>query len=165
MSTKITRRRRARAPGVAIATASILILAACGGGGSDERVAGRPTKLGENESKVSILAWPGYVEDGTNDPEVDWVTPFEEETGCEVTSKSYGTSDEAFNLAKTGDYDVIAASGDLTAAHGGVEGGRRGQHRPASRTTRRSSTSSRTRSGTPSTASTTASRTATAPTC
>ncbi len=115
MSTKITRRRRARAPGVAIATASILILAACGGGGSEESSGGPPDKLGENEGKVSILAWPAYVEDGTNDPKVDWVTPFEEETGCQVTSKSYGTSDEAFNLAKTGDYDVVAASGDLTA--------------------------------------------------
>ncbi|WP_218917872.1 ABC transporter substrate-binding protein [Nocardioides dokdonensis] len=31
-----------------------------------------------------------------------------------MTSKVYGTSDEAFNLTKTGDYDVIAASGDLT---------------------------------------------------
>ena len=26
------------------------------------------------EASVSILAWPGYVEDGTNDPAVDWVT-------------------------------------------------------------------------------------------
>jgi putative spermidine/putrescine transport system substrate-binding protein len=115
MSMKTTRRRRVRGPRVALATASILILTACGGGGSDDSSGEVPTELGENESKVSILAWPGYVEDGTNDPEVDWVTPFEEETGCQVTSKTYGTSDEAFNLAKTGDYDVVAASGDLTA--------------------------------------------------
>jgi putative spermidine/putrescine transport system substrate-binding protein len=100
---------------LALAVSSLIILAACGGGDSDDSSGDVPTKLGENESKVSILAWPGYVEDGSNDPEVDWVTPFEKETGCEVTSKAYGTSDEAFNLAKTGDYDVIAASGDLTA--------------------------------------------------
>ena len=115
MSMKTTRRRRVRGPRVALATASILILTACGGGGSDDTSGEVPTELGENESKVSILAWPGYVEDGTNDPEVDWVTPFEKETGCQVTSKTYGTSDEAFNLAKTGDYDVVVASGDLTA--------------------------------------------------
>ncbi len=115
MSMKTTRRRRVRGPGVALATASILILTACGGGDAGESSGEVPTKLGENESKVSILAWPGYVEDGSNDPEVDWVTPFEEETGCQVTSKTYGTSDEAFNLAKTGDYDVVVASGDLTA--------------------------------------------------
>ena len=67
------------------------------------------------EGSVSILAWPGYVEDGSNDPAVDWVSAFEEETGCEVTSRRrYGTSDEAVNLMKTGDYDVVAASGDAT---------------------------------------------------
>ncbi len=115
MSMKTTRRRRVRGPGLALASASILILTACGGGGSDDSSGEVPTELGENEGKVSILAWPGYVEDGTNDPEVDWVTPFEKETGCQVTSKTYGTSDEAFNLAKTGDYDVVVASGDLTA--------------------------------------------------
>ncbi len=115
MSMKTIRGRRVRGPAVAIATASILILTACGGGDSDDSSGEVPTELGENESKVSILAWPGYVEDGSNDPEVDWVTPFEKDTGCEVTSKTYGTSDEAFNLAKTGDYDVVVASGDLTA--------------------------------------------------
>ena len=73
------------------------------------------TKLGKAEGSVSILAWPGYVEDGSDDPKVDWVTDFEKDTGCQVTSKTYGTSDEAYNLIKTSDkYDVIAASGDLT---------------------------------------------------
>jgi len=104
-----------RRAGLALATASILILTACGGDDAGDSSGEVPTKLGKTEGKVSILAWPGYVEDGTNDPEVDWVTPFEEETGCQVTSKTYGTSDEAFNLAKTGDYDVVVASGDLTA--------------------------------------------------
>ena len=52
-------------------------------------------ELGDNEGALSILAWPGYAEDGSTDPAVDWVTPFEEETGCEVTVKTFGTSDEA----------------------------------------------------------------------
>ncbi|MFZ2963713.1 MAG: extracellular solute-binding protein [Rhodoglobus sp.] len=69
---------------------------------------------GELEGAVSILAWPGYVEDGSNDPAVDWVSAFEEQTGCEVTSQSYGTSDEAFSLMKTGEFDVVAASGDAS---------------------------------------------------
>ena len=66
------------------------------------------------EGSVSILAWPGYVEDGSNDPAVDWVSGFEDETGCMVESKTYGTSDEAVSLMKTGEYDVVAASGDAT---------------------------------------------------
>jgi putative spermidine/putrescine transport system substrate-binding protein len=71
-------------------------------------------KLGKNEKTLTLLGWPGYAEDGTNDPNTDWVTPFEKETGCQVTFKSYGTSDEALSLFKTGQYDAIAASGDAT---------------------------------------------------
>jgi len=73
-----------------------------------------PTELGETEGQVNILAWPGYVEDGTNFPEYDWVTGFEDSTGCMVNAKTYGTSDEAVTLMKTGEYDVVAASGDAT---------------------------------------------------
>jgi putative spermidine/putrescine transport system substrate-binding protein len=61
-----------------------------------------------------VLAWPGYAEDGTNDPKVDWVTPFEKKTGCQVTVKTFGTSDEAVSLMKTGAYDVVSASGDAS---------------------------------------------------
>jgi putative spermidine/putrescine transport system substrate-binding protein len=107
-------RKSTRALGALLASSALVALAACGGSGSDGGTKALQ-KLGKNESKVSILAWPGYVENGSNDPKVNWVKAFEDKTGCKVTSKTYGTSDEAFNLAKTGDYDVIAASGDLTA--------------------------------------------------
>ncbi|MEY5017154.1 MAG: hypothetical protein RL431_203 [Actinomycetota bacterium] len=104
--------RRAGLAGLAVA--SIVVLAGCGTSGTGGNGAGMPTELGEGEGAVSILAWPGYVEDGSTYPEYDWVTPFEEATGCEVTVKTYGTSDEAVNLMKTGEYDVVAASGDAT---------------------------------------------------
>lgn len=108
-----TTARRTAFAGLALATAALLT--ACGTGGGGNSGGGEmPTELGEMEGAVSILAWPGYVEDGSNDPSVDWVTAFEKDTGCEVTSKSYGTSDEAFSLMKTGDYDVVAASGDAS---------------------------------------------------
>jgi putative spermidine/putrescine transport system substrate-binding protein len=71
-------------------------------------------EVGDFEGSVSVLAWPGYVEDGSNDPNYDWVTPFEEETGCEVTVKTFGTSDEAVELMKQGGYDVVSASGDAS---------------------------------------------------
>lgn len=70
--------------------------------------------LGDMEGEVNILAWPGYAEDGSTDKTVDWVTPFEKETGCEANVKSFGTSDEAVNLMKTGEYDVVSASGDAS---------------------------------------------------
>jgi spermidine/putrescine-binding protein len=108
-----TPQRRTALAGLAIASASLLLLTACGtssndGGGE------QASELGDFEGAVNILAWPGYVEDGSNDPAVDWVSDFEEETGCEVNAKVYGTSDEAVNLMKSGEYDVVAASGDAT---------------------------------------------------
>ena len=51
-----------------------LVLSGCAGATSPggEMI----TELGENEGAVSILAWPGYVEDGSNNPAVDWTSPF-----------------------------------------------------------------------------------------
>ena len=98
--------------GLALVSATLL-LTACGtsGGGGNEEA---QDEIGEFEGAVSVLAWPGYAEDGSTDPAVDWVTPFEEETGCEVTVKTFGTSDEALNLMRSGEYDVVSASGDAS---------------------------------------------------
>ena len=120
----------------------VLLLAACGGGGSDSgsssasgsssgggessSAAPSPTQapapggeayagpVGEGEGQVNILAWPGYVEDGSTDPAVDWVTDWETETGCQVNLKTFGTSDEAVKLMQEGGWDVVSASGDAT---------------------------------------------------
>lgn len=70
--------------------------------------------VGDGEGKLSVLAWPGYAEDGSTDPSIDWVTPFEKQTGCQVDVKTFGTSNEAFDLFKKGGYDVISASGDAS---------------------------------------------------
>ena len=109
----ISRGRRVAAAS-SMAIGSLVFLTACGTSDGDGDAAPAATALGEMEDSVSILAWPGYVEDGSNDPAVDWVTGFEEKTGCMVVSKPYGTSDEAVSLMKTGEYDVVAASGDAT---------------------------------------------------
>lgn len=78
--------------------------------------AGGLTEIGPGEGEVSVLAWPGYVEDGSTSPDYDWVTPFEEETGCQVSVQVFGTSDEAFSLFTTNpeQFDVISASGDAS---------------------------------------------------
>ena len=100
-----------------------LVLAGCGSGDdSGKKGAGGFTapdlkpldKLGTPEGEVSVLAWAGYVEDGSNDPKVDWISDFEQETGCKVSSKTFGTSDEAVQLMRTGQYDVVSASGDAS---------------------------------------------------
>lgn len=110
---KQKQRQRSLAGVLAIASTTALLLTACGTSNSSGPVEEQQS-LGKMEGSVSILAWPGYVEDGSNDPSVDWVSGFEQKTGCMVTSKSYGTSDEAVNLMKTGGWDVVAASGDAT---------------------------------------------------
>ena len=43
------------------------------------------TSVGPGEGEVSIVAWPGYIERGDTDPNYNWVTDFEEKTGCKVT--------------------------------------------------------------------------------
>jgi len=118
---------------------ALVLTAACGtesgdsgGGGSEGAGAQGFTppdlkaldKLGQPEGELSVLAWPGYAEDGSNDPKIDWVTPFEKETGCQVSVKTFGTSDESLSLMKTGGYDVVSASGDASLrliASGDVE--------------------------------------------
>lgn len=98
--------------------------ASSGGGDNAAAVPDIPAldKVGDGEGNVSIVAWAGYVEDGTNDKTQDWVHPFEQATGCKVNSKVAGTSDEMLQLMKTGDYDVVSASGDssLRMVYGGV---------------------------------------------
>jgi putative spermidine/putrescine transport system substrate-binding protein len=71
-------------------------------------------EVGDPEGQVNILAWPGYAEDGSTDKSIDWVTPFEKQTGCQANVKYFGTSDEAVQLMKSGEYDVVSASGDAT---------------------------------------------------
>jgi putative spermidine/putrescine transport system substrate-binding protein len=76
--------------------------------------AGALAELGEPEGQVDLVAWAGYVEDGSTDPNVDWVTGFEEETGCQVNVTLGNTSDEMVTLMKTGNFDGVSASGDAT---------------------------------------------------
>ena len=66
------------------------------------------------EGQVNIVAWPGYIEDGSTAPESDWVTPFTDATGCAVNVKLGGTSDEMVQLMQSGEYDGVSASGDAT---------------------------------------------------
>ncbi|MGW5169950.1 ABC transporter substrate-binding protein [Streptomyces nodosus] len=72
------------------------------------------SRLGATEGRVNLVSWAGYVEDGTTDPAVDWVSAFEKKTGCQVNNKVAASSDEMVSLMKTGDYDAVSASGDAS---------------------------------------------------
>jgi putative spermidine/putrescine transport system substrate-binding protein len=117
-------RHKGRALAAAMA-AGVLVLAGCSGSDSDNEAGSGPAglavpkvdklaQIGAGEGLVNIVAWAGYVEDGSTDPKVDWVSDFEKETGCKVNAKVAGTSDEMVSLMKTGDYDLVSASGDAS---------------------------------------------------
>ena len=72
------------------------------------------SSLGAGEGALNIIVWAGYAEDGTDDKTVDWVHPFEAQTGCKVNVKVGNSSDEMVTLMKTGQYDGVSASGDAT---------------------------------------------------
>ncbi|MET9438359.1 ABC transporter substrate-binding protein [Streptomyces sp. NPDC006551] len=107
----------------AAAVSGLLLVTACGS--TDPAASGKPgglnppalkarKSLGATEGQVNLIAWAGYVEDGSNDPEADWVSAFEKQTGCQVNTKTAATSDEMVSLMKTGAYDAVSASGDAS---------------------------------------------------
>jgi putative spermidine/putrescine transport system substrate-binding protein len=109
----------------ALVTAALAFAVGCGGddsggGGSSGGGVKAPegpkalAQLGEGEGQVNLIAWAGYVEDGSTDPKVDWVSDFEKKTGCQVNVKVGNTSDEMVTLMRTGQYDGVSASGDAT---------------------------------------------------
>ncbi|WP_037412698.1 ABC transporter substrate-binding protein [Candidatus Solirubrobacter pratensis] len=107
----------------ALLVVSAAVVVGCGGGGESSGGGGQVkppskikplAKLGPGEGKLNIIAWAGYAEDGSTDPKVDWVTPFEQKTGCQVDVKIGNTSDEMVTLMRTGRYDGVSASGDAT---------------------------------------------------
>jgi putative spermidine/putrescine transport system substrate-binding protein len=114
-------------------TAIALIAAACSpgssaaptsGGATTAPVTGAPAtpgatqaSLGAGEGALNLVAWAGYVVGGTGGEQVagyDWVTPFEQQTGCKVTVKVGVDSANMVQLMKTGQFDGVSASGDAT---------------------------------------------------
>ena len=88
--------------------AFMLLLAGCGSSSNNSGGGEELTKVGKGEGALNLISWAGYVE-----PE--WVKPFEQKTGCKVSDKDAGTSDEMVELMRTGQYDGVSASGNATA--------------------------------------------------
>jgi putative spermidine/putrescine transport system substrate-binding protein len=119
---------------LAAASAAVLV-AACGssgGGGTSGSNGGNggtsgltapqantpvPTSVGKGEGKLNLIAWEGYAQP-------QWVKPFEQATGCQVSAKYAGSSSEMVSLMANGgggQYDMVSASGDadLRLIYGG----------------------------------------------
>ena len=69
-----------------------------------------PSSIGAGEGKLTLVAWEGYTEK-------QWVAPFEKQSGCKVSAKYAGSSNDMFNLMTSGggsQYDMVSASGDAS---------------------------------------------------
>jgi putative spermidine/putrescine transport system substrate-binding protein len=88
--------------------AAMILLAGCGSSSDNNSSGEELKKVGKGEGALSLINWAGYVE-----PE--WTKPFEEKTGCKVSTKTAGTSDEMVQLMRTGQYDGVSASGNASA--------------------------------------------------
>ena len=96
------------------AACASLGIAACGSASTGPTGSATLTKIGAGEGALNIIVWAGYAEAGQDDPTVDWVTPFQQQTGCKVNAKIANTSDEMVALMDTGQYDGVSASGNAT---------------------------------------------------
>ena len=61
--------------------------------------------MGDFEGELNIVNWSGFVEPA-------WTDKFTADTGCKVNPRVAGTSDEMVTLMRTGQYDIVSASGD-----------------------------------------------------
>jgi len=101
----------------ALAVVVALALTACGSTSNNTGSTQKPPptatlkpldKVGAGEGQLNLIAWEGYVDDS-------WAKPFTQQTGCVISSKYAGSSDEMVSLMKNGgggQYDMVSASGD-----------------------------------------------------
>ncbi len=106
--------RRGRFAALAVlGTVLALVAGGCGGSSSSSTSGAAakpklPTSIGPGEGQLNLVAWEGYAQP-------DWAKPFERQTGCKVSAKYAGSSDEMVALMRDGgggQYDLVSASGD-----------------------------------------------------
>src|ERR671938_6076 len=90
-----------------VVVAALAVAAAGNGGGGGSNL---PTKIGPGEGALTLIAWEGYTQP-------QWVRPFEKQTGCRVSVKYGGSSDEMVTRMRQGaggHTDMVSASGDAS---------------------------------------------------
>ena len=112
--TERKRRLGLRAGLLTIVAALALVAAGCGGAdksGGAAQIDGLGSTLEEiqanakEEGQVNIVQWAGYAQ---------LVDEFTAATGCKVSTKDGGSSDDMISLIQTGEYDGVSASGNAS---------------------------------------------------
>jgi putative spermidine/putrescine transport system substrate-binding protein len=96
--------------------AAALALTALGGCGGGEAPSGELQRLGASEGELDLVVLPGYAEDGSKAGGPDWVTQFEQQTGCEVRTKAASAPGEVMRLMRSGRFDGVSARGNVGGA-------------------------------------------------
>jgi putative spermidine/putrescine transport system substrate-binding protein len=126
-------RIRTRGGALLTAVSALALIAGCGSSGGTSTssssgsgtagltppAAGKavPSAVGKTEGHLNLIAWEGYAQP-------QWVKPFQQATGCQVSVKYAGSSSEMVSLMASGgggQYDLVSASGDadLRLIYGG----------------------------------------------
>jgi putative spermidine/putrescine transport system substrate-binding protein len=100
---------------MALAGVAVLVLAACNQGASGTPGPSAQAEVGAGEGALNLIIWPGYAERGEVVESFNWVTPFETETGCKVSTTAMTDSNNGVSLMQSGDYDGGSFSGDATS--------------------------------------------------
>ncbi|GII89782.1 spermidine/putrescine ABC transporter substrate-binding protein [Sinosporangium siamense] len=99
-----------------------MLLTACGSGtGSPTSVraarqspspapTAAPSATPPSQGTLRILTFRGYMEWGGTDPRLNWVSPFERESGCRIArQESVQTAEEMERHLREGTFDVVSA--------------------------------------------------------
>jgi putative spermidine/putrescine transport system substrate-binding protein len=114
-------RLRAKVSASVLAVGALVI--GLSGACSDDGETGEPvgaakmaSTLGPGEGELSLLTLAGDLENGGSDPRVNWVTPFEERTGCKVAWKVARSAQDMTDLMQNPArrYDGVAAPPEVS---------------------------------------------------
>ena len=107
----------------AVVTAGLMVvLAACTGTRSgpptpSAKAAATSVTSSANPDFIRVVVPPGLVQDGTLDAKTDWVTPFEQQSGCLVRLTTESTDADAYHDVAEGSgrsfYSAVLASPEL----------------------------------------------------
>jgi putative spermidine/putrescine transport system substrate-binding protein len=117
------RGRHAPWPVAAVVAAGLMVvLAACTGTRSgpptpSAKAAATSVTSSANPDFIRVVVPPGLVQDGTLDAKTDWVTPFEQQSGCLVKLTTESTDADAYHDVAEGSgrsfYSAVLASPEL----------------------------------------------------